>query len=130
MPRQSMEQHHEEVVKGIAEQLKPVLEKSPQGIYIYLDDAHKICNKRFADMLGYGSVSEWVEMEAPLSDVLEEDQGNVVAAYENASEKMIASELGVRIKNVKNGKIIKTRVILAPIAFSGHIFVMHFISQV
>ena len=130
MPKQSMEQHHEEVVKGIAEQLKPVLEKSPQAIYVYLDDVHKICNKIFADMLGYGSVKEWVEMEAPLSDVIEEDQGNVIAAYENASEKMIASEIGVRVKNVKSGKIIKTRMILAPIAYSGHIFVMHFFNRV
>ncbi len=30
--------HHEELVKGIAQQMKPVLEKSAQAIYIYLDD--------------------------------------------------------------------------------------------
>ena len=46
-------QHHEQLVKGIAEQMKPVLEKSEQAIYLYLDDNHKVCNKKFADLLGY-----------------------------------------------------------------------------
>ena len=45
------QKHHEELVKGISEQMKPVLEKSDQAIYIYLDDNHKVCNKKFSDMI-------------------------------------------------------------------------------
>jgi hypothetical protein len=33
--------------------MKQVLDKSGQAIYLYLDDSHKVCNKKFADMLGY-----------------------------------------------------------------------------
>jgi phenylpyruvate tautomerase PptA (4-oxalocrotonate tautomerase family) len=47
------EQHHEELIKGITEQMKPILDKSTQAIYIYLDDNHKVCYKKFADLLGY-----------------------------------------------------------------------------
>ena len=36
------QKHHEELVKGISEQMKPVLAKSEQAIYIYLDDNHKV----------------------------------------------------------------------------------------
>lgn len=123
-------QHHEELVKGIKEQMKAVLEKSEQAIYLYLDDNHKVCNKKFADLLGYKSPKEWADEEAPLADVVEEDQQAVIDAYMNASEKMLASAIQVRIKNVKTDKIVKTRMIIAPVGHSGHVFTAHFVSKI
>jgi hypothetical protein len=121
--------HHAEVVKNMAAQLKPVLAKSGQAIYIYLDDAHKVCNKKFADLLGYKSAKEWADTEAPLSDVVEADQDAVIAAYTDASENMVASSLDVRVKNVKTGKTIKTNMIIVPLTDSGtHVFTVHFFS--
>jgi carbohydrate-binding DOMON domain-containing protein len=124
------QQHHEELVKGITEQMKPVLEKSEQAIYIYLDDSHKVCNKKFADLLGYKSPKEWADAEAPLSDVVEEHQQSVINAYMNASEKMVASAIEVRVKNIKTGKIVKTRMIIAPVGHAGHVFTVHFFSKI
>ena len=124
------QQHHEELVKGITEQMKPVLEKSEQAIYIYLDDNHKVCNKKFADLLGYKSPREWADADAPLSDVVEEDQQGVINAYMSASEKMVASTIEVRVKNIKTGKIVKTRMIIAPVGHAGHIFTTHFFSKI
>lgn len=124
------QQHHEELVKGITEQMKPVLEKSEQAIYIYLDDNHKVCNKKFADLLGYKSPKEWADADAPLSDVVEKDQQNVIKSYMNASEKMVASGIEVRLKNIKTGKIVKTNMIMAPIGHAGHVFTAHFISKI
>jgi hypothetical protein len=124
------EQHHEKLINGIAEQMKPVLEKSEQAIYIYLDDNHKICNKKFSDLLGYKSPKEWADADAPLSDVVEEDQQSVINAYMNASEKMVASGTEVRVKNIKTAKIVKTRMIVAPIGHAGHVFTAHFFSKI
>ena len=125
------EEHHEELVKGISAQMKPVLEKSEQAIYIYLDDTHKVCNKKFADLLGYKSAREFASTEAPLADVVEEDQQSVIAAYENATQNMVASCIDVRVKNIKTGKAIKTRMIMVPITFSGgHVFALHFLSKI
>jgi hypothetical protein len=123
------QQHHEELIAGIAEQMKSVLEKSKQAIYIYLDDSHKICNKKFADLLGYKTPMEWAEAEAPLSDVIEEDQQSVISAYMDASEKLGASGIEVRFKNIKTGKIVNTRMIVAPVGYEGHIFTIHFLSK-
>ena len=124
------QQHHEELIRGITEQLKPILEKSPQAIYVYLDDNHKVCNKKFADLLGYESPKKWAEIDAPLADVVEEDQQAVIKAYENATEKMLASSIEVGLKNIKTGKVVKTQIILVPIAYSGHLFALHFISKI
>ena len=124
------QQHHEELVKGITEQMKPVLQNSGQAIYLYLDDTHKVCNKKFADLLGYKTAKEWADAEAPLSDVVEEDQQSVIDAYVNASEKMLASALDVRVKHIKTGKVIKTKMIIAPVGHAGHVFTAHFFSKI
>jgi hypothetical protein len=122
--------HHEELIAGLAGQLKQIMQKSDQGIYIYLDDTHKACNKKFAEMLGYKSPAEWANTDAPLADVVEKDQQPVIEAYENSQSKMAADCLDVRFKNVKTGKIMKARMVIVPIAFEGHLMSMHFFKEI
>ena len=126
----SQNKHHEELIKGIAAQMQMVLDKSGQAIYIYLDDTHKVCNKKFATMVGYQSPEEWADTDAPLADVMEEDQPAVIDAYMNASVKMMASTTDVRFKNVKTGKTAKASMTVAPIGYAGHIFTAHFFSKI
>ncbi|MDP2744305.1 MAG: hypothetical protein Q8P00_04460 [Dehalococcoidia bacterium] len=125
----TQEQHHVGLIKGISEQFKPILEKSGQAIYIYLDDTHKTCNKNFATLLGYKSVKEWVDMKTPLDDVDESSQPAVVSAYENATEKLIASSLNIKVTNKTTGELIKARMIMVPIAYEGHVLALHFVSR-
>ncbi len=122
------DEHHEHLVKELADQLEPVFSKSPQAIYLYLDDAHKICNQAFADMLGYSSIEEWVANEAPVGDVAEVDQPKVIEAYGEASDNFKASVVTATIVK-KDGTQIKTKVIMTPITYKGETFVLHFISE-
>ncbi len=124
------QEHHAELIKGITEQMKILLKESEEAIYIYFDDAHKVCNKKFADLLGYKSPKAWADTEAPLLDVLERDQQKVIDAYTNASEKGIAGAIDVKMKNVKTQEILKINMIIAPTIFEGHIFTVHFVSKV
>ena len=124
------EEHHEELVKGISEQLALMLEKSKQAVYIYLDDIHKVCNEKFAKLLGYKSAKEWADMHTPLADVDEASQDDVIAAYENATEKFMASSLDIALRNVKTNKLIKARMIIAPMVYQGHVFSIHFLSEI
>lgn len=122
------DEHHEHLIKELAEQLEPVFSNSPQAIYLYLDDTHKICNQKFAEMLGYSSIDEWVSNEAAVGDVLEEDQSKVIQAYGQASEHFKASTFSVTFVR-KDGTQIKTKVIMVPITHKGEVFVLHFISE-
>ena len=126
----TQEKHHEELINGISEQLKPVLEKSVQGIFVYLDDTHKACNKKYADLLGYKSAKEWADTDAPLADVIEKDQQKVISAYGKAMETMAASSLDVTCKHAKTGELIKTRMILVPVAYNGHLFSLNFFTKI
>ncbi len=62
----SPEEHHEQVVKGLYDQMKPVFDSSEQPIFLYLDDNHKACNSKFAKMLGFKSPQEWAETPSVL----------------------------------------------------------------
>lgn len=119
--------HHEHLIKEMAEMYAPVFKHSPQAVYVYLDDEHKICNEKLAKLLGYKSPQEWVDNQYPLDDVAEADKAKVVAAYMDASRKLKASRLtGTFIR--QDGKKIKAEVIMAPVSYSGEVFVVHFIS--
>lgn len=122
------DEHHEHLIKELAEQLEPVFSNSQQAIYLYLDDIHKICNQKFADLLGYKSIADWVENEAPVGDVAVEDQPKIIEAYGAASENYKASTISANIVR-KDGTRIKTKVIMVPITYKGEVFVLHFISE-
>ena len=126
----SEHKHHEQLIKEISEQLKPILEGSGQAIYIYLDDIHKFCNKRFALLLGYESPSKWAKVEESFPDafVAPKSQRNLVTAYQNAMEEMISSTIKITWKK-KTGGTVDTTVILVPLAYNGHIFALHFIAE-
>ena len=124
------QEHHAELINGILEQMTILLKESERAIYIYLDDSHKVCNKRFADLLGYKSPKAWADAEAPLSDVVKDDQKKVIDAYMNASEKGIASSIDVKMKNIKTEEILKINMIVAPTIYQGHIFTVHFFNKI
>jgi PAS domain S-box-containing protein len=122
------DEHHEHLIKELADQLEPVFSNSPQAIYLYLDDVHKICNQKFADLLGYSSIEDWVANEAPVTDVLEEDQPKIIEAYGQASRHFEASTTQAAFIK-KDGTKIKTKVIMVPLSYNGEVFALHFISE-
>jgi len=121
--------HHEELISGLLNQMKVIFESSEQPMYLYLDDNHWACNKRFADLLGYKSPEELVSLELHFMDVLvsEKSQDSLVTAYGNAIERKVGSTIEVTWKK-NNGRTVDTNVILVPVAYDGHLFALHFLS--
>jgi PAS domain-containing protein len=129
--KESKAHPHEELMKGVYEQLKEVFEESKQAIYLYHDDTHKICNHRFASLLGYKSVEEWSAVNEPFTEafVKDESQDILVSAYRNAMEDKIGSDIEVSWKK-KTGESVKTKVIMVPISYTGELLALHFISKI
>lgn len=122
--------HHEQLIRGVAKEYADILRNSEQGVYIYLDDTHKICNKKFALLLGYESAEQWAGVNESFPDafVAAESQEILVDTYQSAMEKCTASEIKVTWKKKSVGTV-KTTVILVPISHNGHRFALHFISR-
>ncbi len=123
------EEHHQELVKGFHDQLKEIFDSSEQAIYLYLDDTHKVCNKKFAEMQGFSSPEEWAKVENPLEAGVDKmSQDTVVSAYRNAMEKLVASKIDVKLKK-KTGGTFDASIIMVPVVYQGHLFALHFITK-
>ena len=122
-------QTHHDLLGELATQLEPVLESSEQAIYVDFDDEHKVCNEKFASLLGYGSAEEWAQIKGsfPALFVDANSQDTLISAYQKAMQSMTASTIKVRWKK-KSGGTADTMVILVPIAYKGHLFALHFVA--
>jgi len=120
---------HEEIIKHAREQLADIFEESDQGVYVYLDDVNKVCNKRFASLLGYASPKEWAAVKEEFTEafVSPKDRRTLVSAYQDAMNKLTGSTVSVKWKK-KGGGEVPTTTILVPIVVGGHRMALHFIS--
>ena len=122
--------HHGELIESITKEYQDILETSEQGVYIYLDDNHKVCNKKFAKLLGYGSEDEWAKIDTSFPDafVADESQETLISSFQDAMEKNVGSTNKIVWKK-KDGSTINSTVILVPISYDGHAFALHFVAS-
>lgn len=123
------EHSHEALVSGLYKQMKEIFEHSEQAMYLYLDDVHKACNKRFADLLGFESPKVWASVDNPfpIEFVASKSRQTLVSAYQDAMERFVGSTINVTWQT-KSGRTVDTQVILVPIAYDGHLFALHFVT--
>lgn len=122
--------HHDKLMQSIAKEYQDILVNSEQAVYIYLDDSNKLCNKKFATLLGYQSEEEWARIDKSFPDmfVAEESQEALISSFQDAMEKNVASQNKIVWKK-KDGSTISTTVILVPISHNGHLLALHFVSR-
>jgi PAS domain-containing protein len=122
-------EHLQQIIRGVYDQFREILDQSDQSVYIYLDDIHKVCNEKFAALLGYSSAKEWADVSENFPDVFlqKDSQSTLVGAFRNAMEKFVGSQNVVNWKT-KDGKTVKTTTILVPIIFEHHGMALHYIS--
>jgi hypothetical protein len=122
--------HSKELIEGIAKQFAVIISESEQSVYLFLEDSLKVCNKNFSDLLGYDSPEEWagVQTSFPQAFVAEASQEDLVVSYQEAMSKKIGTQAQITWKR-KDGKMVKTEVILVPVAFDGHLFALHFVTK-
>jgi hypothetical protein len=121
--------HHEELVNGLYNQMKKILETSNQPIFIYLDDNHKICNQQFASFLGYKTPQDWANIQGFLEVYVDEgSRETLMNAYWNAANNMDASTINLTWMRTDKTKVDST-MILVPMAYEGHILSVHFVTS-
>lgn len=120
---------HEAIMKGVREQFADIFDESEQSVYVYLDDANKACNKRFASLLGYASPKEWAKVERSFPEVFVQpkDRRTLVKAYESAMNSLVGSAISIIWKKKRGGEV-STTTILVPIVYEGHRMALHFIT--
>lgn len=121
---------HEEVIDALGRQLAPVLENSPDGVYLWLDEIHKTCNERLARMFGW-SVEEWRATNSFLDTfVAEEDRAQFLWNYRN-SVAALSNPVMFRFRaRRKDGSTFEAETVMIPLSYEGHAIAYHFVREV
>lgn len=123
---------HTKLVQGFLKEQGDVFASSAQGIYAFLDDDARVCNQKFATLLGYESADEWASVDVkgsfPDTFVDGKSQTALVSAYQDAMENMAGSTFQVTWKK-KTGGTVDSTVILVSVEYQGHVFALHFVTK-
>lgn len=124
-----METERENIIKELAQQFRPVFEQSPDGVYLWLDEAHKTCNERLANLFGF-TVEEWREAEPFLDNfVAEEDRAIYSWNYHNRIAKL-AFPITFRFRGLrKDGSTFAAETDGIPISYKGYAVAYHFVRR-
>lgn len=128
MAQEQKAEDRSETLQALAAHLRPVLEGSPQGIYVFLDETHKVCNQRFAEMLGYDSPNDWDRPTSFTEQYVDPaSQHTLVTTYQEGMQHQVGATIDVDWKR-RDGGTVSTSVILVPISYAGELMALHFVT--
>jgi len=121
---------HADTIRDLAEHFQPIFENSPDGVYLWLDETHKVCNERLAGLFGC-TVEEWYAEQSFLeSFVAEEDRGPYSWNYHNRVAAL-TFPVTFRFRGLrKDGSTFAAETDMIPITYQGHTIAYHFVRQV
>lgn len=121
---------HEQVLSGLLEQFLPVFAHSPDGVYLYLDDTHKVCNKRLADMFGM-TVEEWRKVPDFLDRFVAPSDRELVATNFRQHVTGLSRPATFRFHALrKNGETFLAETEMIPVSWNGHAVAYHFVREI
>jgi len=122
---------HDQVTPVLAEHLAPIFESSPDGVYVWLDETHWICNERFAAMFGYDSPAELNNTPYLLQRLVHEDDQQLFSSNYWSRVQGLAAPATFRFTGVKkDGTTCQVETDMIPLTFGGHTFAYHFMRLV
>jgi PAS domain-containing protein len=99
-------------------------------VYIWLDDAKKMCNERQAQMYGY-SVGERRASESFLDTfIVEEDQDMYASNYQTRVAPLVFPVAFRFRARRKDGSTFSAETGMIPISWEGHAITYHFVRQI
>ena len=121
---------HEQILREMLEQFKTVFDASPDGVYLYLDDVHKVCNDKLAKMFGL-TTKEWSAAPNFLGDfVVEQDQEKVATNYQRHIAAL-TRPVSLRFRALrKDGSTFNAETEMIPISWRGNPVAYHFMREV
>ena len=126
----SDEHEHVTILKELSEQFQPLFQESPDGIYIYIDEVHKICSERFARMFGL-TVADWQAMEGFVNKhAAQADQELIINNYNQHIHQKL-TPVRFRFKALrKDGSAFQAEVDMIPFPWRGEMLALHFVREV
>lgn len=123
------EEHHQYVVEMMADFYRPLLETSSDGIMVFLDDEHKICNQNLADMFGYG-VDEWMEATPFIETfIAPESRAQVATTYRHVRERGVSARFEATCTRLDDSTF-RAEMAIVPIIAGDDFFTVNLFKQI
>ena len=121
---------HEQILREMEEQFGPLFESSPVGVYLYVNDVHKICNERMAQMHGM-TVQEWRTRPTFLNDFIAEEDRQVYARNYQHHVAGLRHPVTFRFRGLrKDGSTFAAETDMIPLCWRGHAVAYHFVREI
>ncbi len=121
---------HDQLISEIADHFEPVLEDSPDGVYLWLDEKNVICNDKLAKLLGYATAEDCSANLALESFIAtDSDREKFVKMYEdhvaNLSRPVTFRFTAMRT----DGSTFAAETDMIPVSYAGHVVAYHFVRK-
>jgi PAS domain S-box-containing protein len=128
-PKKQHEEEHEQILREMADQFGPLFDRSPVGVYLYVDDIHKICNERMARMHGM-TVEEWQNTPTFLNDFIVPDDREMYAGNYHQHVAGLKHPVTFRFRGLrKDGSTFAAETDMIPLCWRGHAVAYHFVRE-
>ncbi len=124
------DEEEEQILREMADQFKPLFDRSPFGVYLYLDDIHKICNERMARMHGM-TIAEWKNTPTFLEDFIAEEDREMYANNYAHHVAMLRHPVTFQFHALrKDGSTFAAETDMIPLCWRGHPVAYHFVREI
>jgi PAS domain S-box-containing protein len=129
-PNQQNDELREQILSEMAAHFQPLFDRSPLGVYLYVDDHHKICNERLARLHGM-TIQEWQSTPTFLNDfIVEEDRAMYARNYRDHVAGL-KHPVTFRFRGLrKDGSTFAAETDMIPLCWHGHPVAYHFVREI
>jgi PAS domain S-box-containing protein len=128
-PKNQHVEEHEQILREMADHFGLLFDRSPVGVYLYVDDHYKICNERMARLHGM-TVEEWQNTQTFLNDfIIEEDRAMYARNY-HEHVAGLKHPVTFRFRGLrKDGSTFAAETDMIPLCWHGHPVAYHFVRE-
>jgi hypothetical protein len=128
-PQKQHDEEHGQILREMADQFGPLFDRSPFGVYLYVDDVHKICNERMARMHRM-TIEEWRNTPTFLNDFVAEEDREMYARNYRHHVAELRHPVTFRFRGLrKDGSIFAAETDMIPLCWRGHPVAYHFVRE-
>ncbi|MFA6048839.1 MAG: PAS domain-containing protein [Candidatus Micrarchaeia archaeon] len=121
---------HKGVFGELGYQLSAVLRQSPDGVYLWLDENHMVCNEKLAKMFGY-TVAEFCAKKPFIESFVAKEDRELFSLNYRASVGSFAFPVTFRFKGVrKTGERFLAEMDMVPLSWNGHAVAYTFVREI
>jgi PAS domain S-box-containing protein len=125
------QREHDQLISEIAAHFEPVLDDSPDGVYLWLDQHNIICNDQLAKLLGYATAEECsAEFSLESMVATQPERERFIQLYEEHVANLTRPATFHFTAKRKDGSIFQAETDMIPFTYAGHTVAYHFVRAV